>query len=104
MNRRVVITGLGAITPLGSTAEDFYRGLIDGKSGIGPITFFDTSKFQVKLAAEVHGFEPTDYMPIKRVDRTGRCTRFAIAATRMAMEAASLDMSAERPERVGTMI
>ncbi len=104
MNRRVVITGAGAITPLGLTANDFYRGLIEGKSGIGPITIFDTSNFQVKVAAEVHGFEPTDYMHIKRVDRTGRCTQFAIAATRMALEAASLDMTKENPQRVGTMI
>ena len=104
MSHRVVITGLGAITPLGLTAEDFYQGLVDGKSGIGPITVFDTSNFQVKVAAEVHGFEPTDYMHIKRVDRTGRCTQFAIAATRMAMESASLNMSRERPERVGTII
>jgi len=104
MSRRVVITGVGAITPLGLTAEASYQGLIEGKSGIGPITIFDTSSFQVKVAGEVHGFEPTDYMHIKRVDRTGKCTQFAIAATRMAMESASLDMSKERPEKVGTMI
>ncbi len=104
MNRRVVITGVGAITPIGLTADDFYCGLIEGKSGIGPITVFDTTNFQVKVAAEIHGFEPTDYMSIKRVDRTGRCTQFAIAATRMAMESASLDMSREKPQRVGTII
>jgi len=98
MSHRVVITGVGAITPLGLTAESFYQGLTEGKSGIGPITIFDTSSFQVKVAGEVHGFEPTDYMHIKRVDRTGKCTQFAIAATRMAMESASLDMSKEKPE------
>ena len=104
MDRRVVITGLGAITPLGLTVEDYWRGLIEGKSGIGPITLFDASAYPVKLAAEVKDFEPTDYMDIKRVDRTGRCTQFAIAAARMAMAAARLDMSREKPEKVGVII
>lgn len=103
MDRRVVITGIGAITPLGLTADSFYHGLIEGRSGIGTITTFDTTAFQVKVAAEVHGFEAADYMHIKRVDRTGRCTQFAIAATRMALEAAGLDIS-RKPERTGTMI
>jgi 3-oxoacyl-[acyl-carrier-protein] synthase II len=104
VNHRVVITGLGAITPLGLTVEDFWQGLIDGKSGIGPITLFDASAYPVKLAAEVKGFEPTDYMHIKRVDRTARCTQFAIAATKMALESARLDMSREKSERVGVVI
>ncbi len=104
MDRKVVITGLGAITPLGLTAEDYWRGLIEGKSGIGPITLFDASAYPVNVAAEVKGFAPTDYMDIKRVDRTGRCTQFAIAAARMAMAAARLDMSREKPEKVGVII
>ncbi len=104
MVRRVVITGLGAITPLGLTADSFYQALIEGQNGIGPITFFDTTRFQVKVAAEVRGFEPNDYMNIKRADRTGRCTQFAIAATRMALESASLEMAKENAERIGTII
>ena len=104
MDCRVVITGLGAITPLGLTVEDYWRGLIEGKSGIGPITLFDASAYPVNVAAEVKGFAPTDYMDIKRVDRTGRCTQFAIAAARMAMAAARLDMSREKPEKVGVII
>jgi len=103
-DRRVVITGLGAITPLGLTVEDYWQGLIEGRSGIGPITLFDASAYPVKVAAEVKGFEPTDYMHIKRADRTARCTHFGIAATRMALESARLDMSKERPERVGVVI
>jgi len=103
-NRRVAITGLGAITPLGLTVEDYWDGLTKGRSGIGPITLFDASSYPVKVAAEVKGFEPTDYMHIKRVDRTGRCTQFAIAAAKMAVESARLDMSREKPERVGVEI
>lgn len=101
---RAVITGLGAITPLGLTVEDYWEGLTKGRSGTGPITLFDTSSYPVKVGAEVRDFEPTDYMHIKRVDRTGRCTQFAIAAARMAVESAGLDMSRERPERVGVML
>jgi 3-oxoacyl-[acyl-carrier-protein] synthase II len=100
----VVITGLGAITPVGLTVEDYWQGLAEGKSGVGPITHFDASAYPVKVAAEVKGFEPTNYMHIKRADRTGRCSQFAIAATRMAIESAGLDMSRERPERVGVVI
>ncbi len=103
-NRRVVITGLGAITPLGLTVENYWEGLINGRSGIGPITLFDASAYPVKLAAEVKGFEPTNYMHIKRADRTARCTQFAIAAAKMAVESARLDMSREKPERVGVVI
>jgi len=99
-----VITGLGAITPLGLTVEDYWQGLINGRSGIGPITLFDASLYPVKVAAEVKGFEPTNYMHIKRVDRTARCTHFAIAAAKMAIESAQLDMSQEKPERVGVGI
>lgn len=101
---RVVITGIGAITPLGLTASAYWQGLINGQSGIGPITRFDASKYPVKVAAEVKGFEPTDYMDIKRVDRTALCTQYAIAATRMALADARLDMAQERPERLGLII
>ena len=104
MTKKVVITGMGMVSPLGIGVEENWEAVCQAKSGIGPITVFDTSNFQVKVAAEIHGFEPTDYMHIKRVDRTGRCTQFAIAATRMAIEAAYLNMADEKPERVGTKI
>lgn len=103
-DRRVVITGLGAITPLGNTVKDYWQGLIEGKSGIGPITLFDCAKYYVKVAAEVKGFDPIEYMPAKRADRNSRCTQFAIAATRMALESAGLEMARENPEMVGVTI
>lgn len=102
--RKVVITGMGAITPLGLTVEEYWDGLINGRSGVGPITLFDATDFPVKVAAEVKGFEPTDYMHIKRADRTSRCTQFAIASASMALKSAVLDMSHEKPERVGVVI
>ncbi len=103
-DRRVVVTGLGAITPLGLTVDDYWQGLINARSGIGLITQFDASSYPVRTAAEVKGFDPENYMHIKRVDRTGRCTQFAIAAAKMALESAHLDMSRERPERVGVVL
>jgi 3-oxoacyl-[acyl-carrier-protein] synthase II len=102
--KRVVITGIGAITPLGLTAGDYWQGLKDGKSGIGPITLWDCSLFDVKIAAEVKGFDPGLYMDPKRVDRTSRCSQFAIATAKMAVESARLDMSREKPEEVGVVL
>lgn len=102
--KRVVITGMGAITPLGLTVEEHWQGLITGKSAIGLITRFDTEKYPVKVAAEVKGFDPEYYMDIKRVDRTSLCTQFAIAATKMALHDAHLDIEKEKPERIGTII
>jgi len=101
---KVVITGIGAITPLGLTLEEHWQGLVSGSSAIGPITKFDTTRYPVKVAAEVKGFEPTNYMDIKRVDRTSLCTQYAIAATRMALSAAQLDIAREKPERLGVVI
>jgi 3-oxoacyl-[acyl-carrier-protein] synthase II len=101
---RIVITGLGAITPLGLTVEEYWQGLINGQSGFGPITLFDASAYPSKIAAEVKNFDPEKYMPIKRVDRTSRCIQFAIAASNMAIVSARLDMSQEKPEKVGVII
>jgi 3-oxoacyl-[acyl-carrier-protein] synthase II len=101
---RVVITGMGAITPLGLTVNEYWRGLAGGRSAIGPITRFDTARYPVKVAAEVKGFEPTDFMDIKRVDRTALCTQYAIAAARMALADARLDMMKESPARLGLVV
>jgi len=95
---------MGAITPLGLTVEEHWQGLIAGKSAIGPITRFDTEKYPVKVAAEVKGFDPENYMDIKRVDRTSLCTQFAIAATGTALKDAQIDMEKTKPERIGTVI
>jgi len=101
---RIVITGMGTINPLGLTVDEYWKGLTSGRSAIGPITKFDTSRYPVKMAAEIKGFEPTDYMDIKRVDRTALCTQYAIAATGMALSAAQLDTEKEKPERLGVVI
>ena len=100
----IVITGLGAITPLGLSVAEYWEGLINGRSGIGPITLFDASAYPVSVAAEVKGFDPEKYMPLKRVDRTSRCSQLGIAAAKMAIESARLDMSREKPEKVGVII
>ncbi|MBL7126867.1 MAG: beta-ketoacyl-ACP synthase II [Dehalococcoidales bacterium] len=100
----IVITGLGAITPLGLSVAEYWEGLINGRSGIGPITLFDASAYPVSVAAEVKNFDPEKYMPLKRVDRTSRCSQLGIAAAKMAIESARLDMSREKPEKVGVII
>ncbi len=100
----IVITGMGAVTPLGLTVEDHWKGLIAGKSAVGPITGFDTAKYPVKVAAEIKGFDPLNYMDIKRVDRTSPCTQYAIAATGMALSSAGIDTGSEDTERIGLVI
>ena len=100
---RVVITGVGVITPVGLNVEDFWTSLVDGKSGVGPITRFEVSDCPVKLAAEVKDFDPANYMDLKTVDRTSRAVQFAIAAAKEAVENAGLDMTKERSERVGVI-
>lgn len=102
--RRVVVTGMGVITPLGLTTDEFWAGLTSGKSGIGHIIDFDAADFPIKVAAEVADFEPSKYMDMKMVDRTARFTQFAIAAAKMAVGSAGLDFSSERAERTGVSI
>ena len=101
---RVVVTGMGAITPLGLSVDQFWTNLIAGRPGISSITHFDASTFPVKVAAEVKGFDPREYMDLKMVDRSSRFGQFAIAAARMAVESARLDMSREKPEQVGVVV
>jgi len=101
---RVVITGMGTVNPIGLNVEEFWQGLVVGKSGIGPITKFNTSDFRVKVGAEVKNFDPTKYMDLKTVDRNSRTVHLAIAAAREAVESAKLDMSQECAERVGVCV
>lgn len=98
---RIVVTGMGTVNPLGLNVEEFWSGLVAGKSGIAPITRFDASKFYVKVDAEVKGFDPAKYMDLKMVDRNPRAVQFGIAAAKEAISSAKLDMSQEIPERVG---
>ena len=101
---RVVVTGIGTVNPLGLNVEEFWEGLVAGKSGISFITRFDASNFHVKVDAEVKGFEPAKYMDLKVVDRTPRAVQLAIAAATEAVKSAGLDMTRECPERVGASI
>lgn len=102
--RRVVVTGMGAITPIGNDVEAFWNGLKEKKLGFGPITYFDTTDYKAKLAAEVKDFEPKDYMDPKAARRMERFAQFAVAAARQAMEDSSLDMTKEDPFRVGVCV
>ena len=102
--RRVVVTGMGAITPIGNDVETFWNGLKEKKLGFGPITYFDTTDYKAKLAAEVKDFEPKDYMDPKAARRMERFAQFAVAAARQAMEDSSLDMTKEDPFRVGVLV
>ncbi len=101
---RVVVTGLGAVTPIGLNIDEFWSGLAAGKSGIRFISRFDTTNFPIKIAAEVApGFDPTKYMDPKMVDRTMRAVQLAMPALKEALESANLDMSKEKKERVGVV-
>ena len=102
--RRVVVTGMGAITPIGNDVETFWNGLKEKKLGFGPITSFDTTDYKAKLAAEVKDFEPKDYMDPKAARRMERFAQFAVAASRQAIEDSGLDMTKEDPFRVGVCV
>src|ERR1700716_1961750 len=90
MKRRVVVTGMGAITPVGNDVATTWQSLIAGKSGTAPITKFDASKFPVRFAAEVKGFNPLDFMDRKEAKRADQYTQYAVAASRQAMTDGSL--------------
>ena len=101
---RVVITGMGAITPLGQTAEAFWQNLVAGKSGIGPMTLCDTTDYPCKIAGEVKGFDPAQYMDGKEARRMARFSQVAVAAGLAAVESAGLDISREDDFRVGVIL
>jgi 3-oxoacyl-[acyl-carrier-protein] synthase II len=104
MKRRVVITGLGAITPIGLNVSEFWNGLKEGKHGFGPITQFDATDYKCKVVGEVKGFVPKDYIDPKAARRMARFSQFAVAAAKEAITDAGLDMSVEDPYKVGTCI
>lgn len=97
-NRRVVVTGLGAITPLGNNVAETWQGLRSGKNGIAPITLFDTEKFKAKLGAEVKQFNPREYLEVNEVLRTDRYAQFAVAAAQQAVTESGVEGTVE-PER-----
>ncbi|HZG41691.1 MAG TPA: beta-ketoacyl-ACP synthase II, partial [Longimicrobium sp.] len=102
--RRVVITGIGAITPIGSGVEGFWEGLRKRESAVRRIDRFDPSPFRSHIAAQVNDFEPTDYMARNRARRTERYAQFSLAASRQAIEDAALDPGSEDPDRVGVLM
>ena len=102
--KRVVITGMGAITPIGNDLDAYWQGLLAGKSGIGPITLFDASKHKCRIAGEVKGFDPLEYLDAKDAKRTDRFAQFAIAASKQALTNAKLTITDLNAEQVGIMI
>ena len=104
MKRRVVVTGLGAVTPLGNDAESFWEGIKAGKVGIQNITRFDTTDYKVKVAAEVKGFEPEKYMDFKAAKRMELFSKYGVAAAKEALADSGICMEQEDPYRVGVIV
>ena len=104
MSRRVVVTGMGAITPLGLSVEEFWNGVKEGRIGFGPITKFDAEGYKASLAAEVKGFDAKNYMDFKAAKRMEAFCQYAVAAAREALEDSGLDMEKEDPWRVGVAV
>ncbi|NJN21105.1 MAG: beta-ketoacyl-ACP synthase II [Leptolyngbya sp. RL_3_1] len=102
--KRVVITGLGAITPLGNTLETYWQGLMSGQSGIGKITQFDASQHAAQIAGEVKGFDPLQYLDRKEAKRMDRFAQLAVVASQQALADAQLEITALNAEQVGVMI
>ncbi len=104
MKRRVVVTGLGAVTPIGNTVDEFWASVKEGKVGIGEITRFDTAEYKVKIAAEVKDFVAKDRMDFKAAKRMELFSQYAVAAAKEAYEDAGLDIAAEDPFRAGVIV
>ena len=102
--RRVVVTGLGLVCPVGIGVEESWQALVAGKSGIAPITQYDASTYPTRIAGEVKGFEPDKFMERKEARRNDRFIQFALAATDMAVKDAGIDFAKEDPERVGVIV
>ena len=104
MKRRVVVTGLGAVTPIGNTVSEFWQGIREGRVGIGEITRFDTESFKVKLAAEVRDFDAAERMEPKAAKRMERFSQYAVAAAKEAFADADLHLEEEDPFRAGVIV
>lgn len=102
--KRVVITGMGAITPIGNTVEEFWNGIKENKIGFGPISTFDTTDYKVKLAAEVKGFVAKEHLDFKSAKRMERFSQLAVTAAGEALSQAGIDMEKEDPYRVGVAV
>jgi 3-oxoacyl-[acyl-carrier-protein] synthase II len=105
MKRRVVVTGMGAVTPVGNDVATMWRSLVEGKSGAGPITKFDASTFEVRFACEVKGFDPLQFMDRKEAKRADQFTQYAVAASRQAMDDAGFGGgTGYEPDNTGVII
>ena len=104
MKRRVVVTGIGLVTPCGIGTDNVWNNILSGKSGIGPITRFDTERFDTKFAGEVKDFNPEDYIQPKEVKKMDLFIHYALAAAHIAMKDSGLDMGKEDSERVGVVV
>ena len=104
MKRRVVVTGLGAVTPIGNTVDVFWDEIKKGTVGIGPITQFDVSDYKVKIAAQVKGFDARERLDFKSAKRMELFTQYAAAAAKEAFEDAGIDMEKEDPYRAGVIV
>lgn len=104
MNKRVVITGLGAITPIGNNVEEFWKGIKEGKSGIDEITLFDTTDYKAKLAGEVKNYNPEDYLDKKSAKRLDRFSQFAVIASKEALEDSGINNENTDMTRVGVIV
>jgi 3-oxoacyl-[acyl-carrier-protein] synthase II len=104
MSRRVVVTGMGIISPLGIGIEENWSAIINGRSGIGPITRFDAESFPVKFAGEVKGFDPEQYMGHKEVKKMDRFIHFAVAASKQALKDSGYEINEKNADRVGVQV
>ena len=104
MKRRVVVTGLGVISPLGNTTEKFWDSLVKGKSGIGHLTYFDASQYESLIAGEARDFVPHPFIPAKELRRMERFVQFAVTASKNAIDDAGLDISKQDPFRTGVVV
>jgi 3-oxoacyl-[acyl-carrier-protein] synthase II len=102
--RRVAVTGLGFVTPIGNDIEAVWSSLVEGVSGVGPITHFDTTEYSTRIAAEVKDFRPDQYMDRKTARHLGRYCQFALAAAKQALEQARLDPHELDPDAVGVVV
>jgi len=102
--RRVVVTGVGLITALGLNTEETWKGVLAGRSGMGPITHFDATRFSCRIAAEVQGFDPLRFIERKEIKKVGQFIQFAIAASEEALRLSGLKITPENAEDVGVYI
>jgi 3-oxoacyl-[acyl-carrier-protein] synthase II len=102
--RRVVITGLGAVSPIGNTVDETWRAILTGKGGVDRITLFDTEKFATKIAAEVKNFDPLNYFEKKEVRKLDRFTQFSLVAADEAVKTSGLDLEKEDRDRIGVIV